>query len=178
MSDDSEYLQQRINAIEEEVAALKRNAGRHSVRKRSESCLWGLPLYEIAIGPNPDKNEIRGHARGVVAIGDIATGIVAMGGVSRGLIALGGVALGVISFGGLSIGILLGVGGLAIGSFAFGGAAAGIVAIGGGALGYYASGGAAFGKYVMSGIGQDPEAIRFFGQWFPGIDQLARPQGR
>ena len=56
-------------------------------------------------------------------------------------------------------------------------AATGVVAVGGGAFGYYACGGGALGKYVISGMEQDPEAIRFFGQWIPGIDQLAQPPG-
>ena len=43
------------------------------VRKRSEKKLFGLPLYDIAIGADPEKDEKRGRARGIIAIGDIAT---------------------------------------------------------------------------------------------------------
>lgn len=178
MADDSEQLQQKVDALEREVAALKYVSSRPGVRKRSRNYVWGFPLYDIAIGPDPDKSEVRGHARGIIAVGDIATGIVAIGGLARGFVALGGLALGVISLGGCSIGVLLGIGGLAIGAIALGGGAIGVVAVGGGALGYYACGGGAFGKYVISGMEQDPEAIRLFGQWLPGIDQLARPQRR
>lgn len=177
MHDDTEQLQQRVDALEREVAAL-RQAGRRGVRKRSQRCVWGLPLYDVALGPDPDKNHLRGHARGIIAIGDIATGIVALGGVARGFVAFGGVAFGAVTFGGCSIGILLGVGGFAVGLVALGGAAIGVVAVGGGALGYYACGGGAFGQYVISGMGQDPEAVRFFGQWIPGIDQLTKPLDR
>lgn len=183
-----EPMQQKIDALEQKVAALKHGSVRRGVRKRSAKYIWGLPLYDIALGPDPDKDEVRGHARGIIAIGDIATGVLAIGGVARGFIALGGVALGAISLGGCAIGILLGmgglgvgalaVGGLAIGLVAVGGGAIGVVAVGGGAFGYYACGGGAFGKYVISGMEQHPEAIRFFGQWIPGIDQLAQPPGR
>ena len=55
-----------------------------------------------------------------------------------------------------------------------GGGAIGAVAIGGGALGYYALGGGAFGRYTLSAMEQDPEAIRFFSQFIPGIDELRR----
>ena len=92
------------------------------VRYRSSLCLGDIPLLVIASGPDPERGELRGHARGIIAVGDIATGVVALGGLARGLVAaLGGLALGAISFGGLSIGALIAVGGLAIGSFAFGG---------------------------------------------------------
>jgi hypothetical protein len=178
-------MQRRIDALESEVAALKRASVRCRVRKRSTKFLWGVPLYDIALGPDPEKNEVRGRARGIIAIGDIATGVLAMGGVARGFVALGGVALGAIAFGGCSLGIFLGVGGvgvgalaiggLAVGMIAVGGGAVGVVAIGGGAVGYYAVGGGAFGKYVISGMEQHPEAVRFFGQWIPAIDQLAQP---
>lgn len=174
---DLEQLQHKVDALEREVAAMKFGCGRRGVRKRSNHYVLGLPWYDIALGPDPDTNEFRGHARGIIAIGDVATGIFAMGGVARGFVAFGGIALGAITLGGCSIGVLIGIGGLAIGLLALGGGAIGLVAVGGGALGYYACGGGAFGKYVISGMGQDPEAIRFFGQWIPGIDQFEKPRG-
>ena len=60
------------------------------IRIRSSATLWGLPLLAIALGPDFEKNEIRGHARGILAIGDIATGVLAFGGLARGVIAIGG----------------------------------------------------------------------------------------
>ena len=85
----------------------------------------------MAIGPDPSKGEKRGHAKGIVAFGDMATGVFAAGGLARGVVAFGGLAIGLASFGGLGIGLIL----------ALGGAAAGGVAIGGGAAGVYAMGG-------------------------------------
>jgi hypothetical protein len=133
------------------------------VRKRSAYEFLGMPLYSIAMGPDPAKGEMRGHAKGVIAIGDIATGVVAIGGVARGLFAFGGLAIGGVAFGGLAVGALA-LGGAAIGLAALGGGALGWVAVGGAAAGVYAAGGAAFGEHVLSATVRDPEAVRFFSE--------------
>lgn len=173
MRDDSNQLRQRVEALEHEVAALKeRRLPYRGIRKRSPRALWGLPLYDIALGADPATGELRGHALGVIAIGDIATGVLALGGVARGVIAVGGLAAGILlGIGGLSTG-LLALGGLAIGGIALGGGAIGAIAIGGGAWGYYAVGGGALGEHVISGTAQDPEALRFFSDWLPGLRGL------
>jgi hypothetical protein len=132
------------------------------LRRTSEREFLGLPYLSIAIGPDPSRGEARGHARGVIAIGDVATGFVAIGGMARGFLAIGGVAIGVLALGGLAVGALVAFGGGAIGGLAIGGGALGVVAIGGGAVGYYASGGAAFGAHTMSPLGASPEAVAFF----------------
>ena len=97
-------------AVQDALAALtpeqRRLLVRFGVRRRSEREFLGLPFYDIAMGPDPMSGQARGHAKGVIAIGDVATGIVALGGIARGVFALGGVALGLFSFGGLSIGLL------------------------------------------------------------------------
>lgn len=173
MRDDTQQLRQRVESLEQEVAALRaRGLPYRGIRRRSPRALWGLPLYDIALGPDPATGEVRGYARGIVAIGDIASGILALGGVARGVIALGGVAVGVVlGVGGLSTG-LVAIGGLAIGGIALGGGAIGAIAIGGGAWGYYALGGGAIGEHVISATVQDPEAIRFLGEWLPGLGGL------
>lgn len=132
-----------------------------SVRRRSSYEFIGMPLYSIALGPDPAKGELRGHAKGVLAIGDLATGVVAIGGLARGVIAMGGLAFGLVAFGGLAVGGLA-LGGAAIGLAALGGGALGYIAVGGAAVGVYAAGGAAFGEHVLSAAAQDPEAVRFF----------------
>jgi hypothetical protein len=137
-------------------------------RKSSQWIIFGLPLWDIALGPNMQRGESRGCARGIIAIGDIAKGWIALGGIAYGGIAIGGLSFGIIAVGGASIG-LIALGGLAIGGIAFGGGAIGIVAMGGAALGYYAVGGGAFGKYIISGMEKNPEAIEFFRQWFPNL---------
>ena len=128
------------------------------VRRQSSVRIMGLPLYHIALGPDLDAGQTRGHARGIVAIGDIATGVLAFGGLASGVIAIGGCAVGLIA-----------VGGAAIGGLAFGGAAVGIAAIGGGAVGYYACGGGAFGAHVLSGMRQDPEMVELVKRFLPWL---------
>jgi hypothetical protein len=137
------------------------------IRRQSKSKFYGLPLWEIALGPDLARGEFRGHARAIFALGDMATGWFAFGGLARGIVAVGGLALGVISFGGGAIGILVAFGGAAIGTVAIGGGAVGLVAVGGGAFGYYACGGGAAGVHTLSALRQDPEAINFFKQFVP-----------
>jgi hypothetical protein len=143
--------QERLERLEREVATLRRG-GYRGVRRRSSLEFAGLPLYDVALGPDPEKGEFRGHAKGVLAIGDMASGVIAVGGLARGIVALGGLAVGLLSLGGLSIGLLL-----ALGGGAFGG-----VAVGGGAAGYYACGGAAYGHAVVGALRRDAEAVEFF----------------
>lgn len=169
MSRESEALRKRVQALERELATLKQQGVGRGIRKRSTATLWGLPLYAIAVGPDAANSEIRGHARGIVAIGDIATGVFAVAGLARGVIAIGGLAVGVVALGGCAVGLGAALGGLAIGTLAFGGGAIGAIAVGGGAFGYYACGGSAAGQYVLSAMQQDPEALRFFSRWFPPL---------
>jgi len=145
-----------------------------SVRRRSAYEFLGMPLYDIAIGPDLARGQMRGHARGVIAVGDLATGIIAIGGLARGVIAIGGLAMGIVAIGGLAIGALA-IGGGAIGLVAFGGGALGVVAMGGGAVGYYAAGGGALGEHVISATTRDPEAVRFFAEYgFPMFPRSRR----
>jgi hypothetical protein len=167
-------LEKRIAELEGQVNALKRGGGAvgyaaRSVRRRSASTFAGLPLLDIAVGPDPERGEIRGHAKGIIAIGDIATGVLALGGVVRGIVAIGGLAFGVVSLGGLSVG-LGAIGGLAIGGVALGGGAVGGAAIGGGAIGHYACGGGVSGEHVIGPLERDPVAVEFFERY--GLDVI------
>ena len=56
------------------------------------------PLVAIAWGPDEANDEELGHARGFVAIGQVATGIVAIGLVSYGVVSIGLISLGILSF--------------------------------------------------------------------------------
>jgi hypothetical protein len=138
------------------------------IRWKSQATLLGIPLISIALGPDPAANERFGHARGILAMGDVATGVIALGALARGVFALGGLALGGFSIGGLSLGVLA-CGGLALGWFALGGLAVGYVAVGGLAVGQYALGGAAFGKFVLTGAHRDPQAVEFFSKFCNGM---------
>lgn len=137
------------------------------IRRESALKFAGLPLWSVAIGPDFAKGEVRGHAKGIVAFGDMATGVFAAGGLARGVVAFGGLAIGLASFGGLGIGLVL----------ALGGAAAGTVAIGGGAAGLYAMGGGAIGTHVLSTTTCDVDALDFFSrtfEWWPSLDVVAQ----
>jgi hypothetical protein len=158
---EKEMLRRRVAELESELAM---TAGR-GVRKRSRARVLGIPLWEIATGPDPVSGERRGHARAIFAMGDIATGIFAMGGVARGILAFGGLAIGLVTFGGCSIGFGLAVGGLAVGGIAVGGCAAGVIAVGGAAFGYYAMGGGGLGVYFHGPLRNDPEAVELFRGW-------------
>jgi hypothetical protein len=170
-----EELQRRVADLEKQVSVLK---GRglvavRGIRKRAHWGIGDIPFYDIALGPDPERGELRGHARGIIAIGDFATGILAFGGLARGVVAFGGLAAGFVSFGGLSVGILGAIGGVAIGGLAaLGGAAVGSAAIGGAAAGYYACGGGAAGKHVVDAAHRDPEAEEFFRRY--GLGGLCR----
>ncbi len=153
MAANVQDMEKRVDALENELARLKASTGRgrpmQSVRKRSTHVLCGWPLYDIAIGPDPECGQKRGFARGIFAIGDIALGIVSLGGVAMGLFAVGGVSIGLIlGAGGLALGSCA-LGGAAIGGIAIGGATVGFVAIGGAAIGYYTYAAAAYGAHVI-----------------------------
>jgi hypothetical protein len=143
-----------------------------SIRRQSSRIVFGLPLWAIAIGPHLERGEMRGHARAIFALGDMATAWFAVGGLARGIFAFGGLAIGVVAFGGVAIGLLVALGGGAIGGIAIGGGATGAIAIGGAACGYYALGGAAVGAHTVSGLHQDPEAVSFFHRYFPWLRTL------
>ena len=185
MADDADLSTKRVRGVRRTVAPPKLGKPR-GIRHRSLTYVMGLPLYEIAIGPESKLKEKRGHARAFIAIGDIATGVIAIGGIARGCFAFGGISVGLIGIGGCSLGILVGVGGVAAGALAIGGlvigliacggAAVGLVAAGGGAVGYYAYGAGAVGKYVVSVTERHPEAIRFIKEWVPAFQSLLQPK--
>src|SRR5260370_18289460 len=132
------------------------------IRRESARKFCGLPLWAVAIGPDWERGEMRGHARGIFALGDMATGWLAFGGLARGLFAFGGLAIGLFAFGGVAVGVLVAIGGAAIGGLALGGGAVGGIAIGGGACGYYALGGGAIGGHTISAPKQETAARDFF----------------
>lgn len=105
---------------------------------RSRRTLFGLPLVHINLC---DRSLCR--AKGVIAIGNVATGLIAIGGFSAGLLTLGGFSAGLLALGGLAAGGIS-LGGLSVGLLA---------ALGGAAVGQYAAGGTAFGSTLA--IGRD-----------------------
>ena len=107
----------------------------NDVRYESTKKIFGLPVVSIAFGPNPERTENKGLAKGFIAIGDISVGVISFGGLAFGLLSIGGASVGLASVGGLAIGIVS-LGGASIGLLA---------AVGGVAIGYNAVGGLAIG---------------------------------
>lgn len=162
----SDDLEQRVAELEAEISALRERTllPPLGIRKRATWSIADMPLYEISLGSDPGRRQLRGHARGIIAIGDVASGVIAIGGYARGIVAIGGLAAGIVSFGGLSVGLLGAIGGLAFGGLALGGAAVGGVAVGGSAVGYYSCGAASAGAYVVSATEHSPDAGALFRQ--------------
>jgi hypothetical protein len=104
--------------------------GRRAMEYRSEQ-VWGdLPVVHVSVGGRQADGRYRlGRARGIIAVGDVATGLVAVGGIAIGLFSVGGVAIGLAALGGVAVG-LVAVGGVAIGLVAIGAVAMGLTAVG------------------------------------------------
>src|SRR5437773_10997523 len=115
MFPEIEDLRGRVAKLEKKIAILEQvgaasaasQAGYtgRSIRKRSEAKFFGIPLWEIAVGPDIERGELRGHAKAIFAIGDIATGLFAMGGIARGGVTIGGLSFGLIAVGGGALGL-------------------------------------------------------------------------
>ncbi len=116
---------------------------------RSKREFHGLPLVHINVC---DRGLCR--AKGIIAIGNIATGVVAIGAVAAGVVSIGAVTVGLLALGAMAVGILA-LGAIGLGLFAFGGLVLGYLSMGGCAIGTYAVGGSAVASRVAVG-----EAIR------------------
>jgi hypothetical protein len=114
--------------------------GRRAMEYRSEQ-VWGdLPVVHVSVGGRRADGRYRlGRARGIIALGDVATGLVAVGGVAIGLLSVGGVAIGPVALGGVAVG-LVAVGGVALGLVAIGAVAMGLTAVGALTIGLVAAG--------------------------------------
>jgi hypothetical protein len=103
---------------------------RTGIEYRSEQAWGDLPILHISIGGRQADGRSRlGRARGIIALGDVATGLVAVGGVAIGLLSVGGVALGLVAVGAVAVG-LAAVGAVSIGLMAVGVVAVGLTAMG------------------------------------------------
>ncbi|SEV83706.1 helix-turn-helix transcriptional regulator [[Clostridium] fimetarium] len=111
---------------------------------KSKREIKGLPLVHVNVGVGVYK------AKGIIAIGNIATGVIAIGVIAKGIIAIGTLAIGIFALGAFALG-LAAVAGVALGGIAVGGVAIGYLAIGGVAIGVYALGGYAMAMNI--GVG-------------------------
>lgn len=113
---------------------------------KSKRTLFGIPLIHVNIGSGRNY-----RAKGIVAVGNIASGVVSLGALSAGLVSFGALSLGLVSLGGLAAGLFFALGGIAAGILAVGGIAFGIFAVGGLALGMFSLGGCAVAARLAAG---------------------------
>ncbi len=117
-----------------ETSALQNQPRRNYYEYKSKASLFGIPLVHINVGFG-----IR-RAKGIIAVGTVATGLVSLGAISLGLLAFGAIAAG-----------LLAIGAFALGGLTFGGFSVGVIAIGGIAVGVYSIGGISLASNVALG---------------------------
>jgi len=120
-------------------------SARFSYEYKSKRTLFGLPLVHVHLGLGLMR------AKGILAIGNIATGFFSIGLVSVGLLSLGLLGIGLLSLGAFSLGLLLAIGAIAIGTFAIGSIAIGVFALGAMAIGVFARGALAIASHVAVG---------------------------
>lgn len=159
----------RGDAAPEQGPAVHHYYSAYRYEYKSRRTLFGLPLVHVNFGFGFTR------AKGIIAVGNVATGLVALGGLSVGLLSLGGVSLGLLlALGGVALGCVS-AGGLAIGLMAWGGFAVGLLAVGGVAAGMYAAGGVAVGsKVAVGGAASAPLAI---GAAAKGAQAFVEPAG-
>lgn len=85
-----EQLRASVELLREELNHAKRRRVQRTVRYQSTTSVLGMPLISVALGPDEQSGAARGHAKGIIAVGDIASGVLALGGISSGVIAIGG----------------------------------------------------------------------------------------
>jgi len=112
---------------------------------KSDTILFGLPLVHVNIGFGIKR------AKGIIAIGNIATGFLSIGLLSTGLLSFGILGLGLISFSVLALGLLLAVGTISFGIFSIGAIAFGIFTLGAISIGMHSIGALAIASRVAVG---------------------------
>lgn len=112
---------------------------------KSKKTFRGLPLVHIKLGPGITR------AKGVIAIGTIATGILSLGAISFGILSFGAVSIGLLAVGAMAMAALFAAGSIAVGAIALGGIAVGLLTIGGLSVGIYSLGGCAIGDKIARG---------------------------
>lgn len=122
----------------------------------SRTKLFGLPLVSINISGfryrwGFYRRKLR-HARGILAVGDVATGVVSVGIFSAGIISIGVIAAGLLTLAILGVGLLC-FGIMALGLFSMGVVSIGYIAAGVASMGYkFSYGVAALSKELALGV--------------------------
>lgn len=117
---------------------------------KSAKTWQGVPLVHI---------NLKGKAKGVVAVGLIAKGFVSVGLLSIGLLSVGVLALGLIAIGGALAAGGFATAAVAAGVVACGGVSVGVFSFGGASFGWLSVGGASIGKYTFGGYASGDIAI-------------------
>ena len=112
---------------------------------KSDRTMFGMPLVHVNIGFGAKR------AKGILAIGNIATGFLSIGLISTGLLSFGLIGIGIISFSLLALGLLLSIGTISFGIFSIGAIAFGIFTLGAVSIGMYSLGALAVASRVAIG---------------------------
>jgi len=112
---------------------------------KSKKTLLGLPLVHINVGRGIKK------AKGIIAIGNIATGVISIGLIAQGGLAIGLLSLGFLGIGTLSLGLLLAIGAISIGTISIGAIAIGILTLGAVSIGMFSVGALSVASHVAIG---------------------------
>ena len=108
---------------------------------KSKKMVKGIPLVHVNFGLGQYR------AKGIFAIGNIATGVFALGFISVGIIDIGLLAFGLLALGTVAVG-LISMGSLAVGCIAFGAITCGIFCMGALNFGQFCFGALSYGKQV------------------------------
>lgn len=111
---------------------------------KSKKTVKGIPLVHVNFGLGLYR------AKGIIAIGNIASGIFALGFLSAGIISIGLLAAGLIAFGNITAGFIS-IGALAVGCISFGAISIGIFCAGALNIGQFCCGALSYGKQVAIG---------------------------
>lgn len=136
----------------------------NSFEYKSKKIVFGMPLVHINIGFGRKK------AKGIIAIGNIASGLVSIGFVSFGLISMGLVSIGLLSFGIIAIGALLAAGAISVGTISFGAIALGIFATGAISAGMFSIGAISAATHIA--IGNHASGTIAIGEVVDGIKTI------
>ena len=117
---------------------------------KSERTWHGLPLVHI---------NLKGTAKGVLAVGFMAKGIIAVGFAALGIIPIGLAALGIFAIGGLFAVGAVSTAAVSVGILSLGGISAGVLSMGGVSAGWFSFGGLSVGKYVIGGYASGEIAV-------------------
>ncbi len=122
------------------------NTARPHYEYKSKKTVKGLPLVHINLGLGAYK------AKGIFAIGNLASGVFALGFLSAGIVSAGLLSAGILlSFGVIAVGLLIGMGSFAVGCIALGAITVGVFCMGALNFGEFWLGALSYGRQVAIG---------------------------